>query len=205
VRDKLAAALAPVVDRGVRRRYREGALIFAEGDRGSEVLFITEGTVLVIVGDGRQIDQAGPGEIIGEFAALDGRPRSAAARAGTDVELVALPASVVLDVIDRTPGLDLAASRSTVAHGRRRTEVRSVAAGGLPVGQLARRLAARLDGDEHRTVDIDAGSLAAVLDVSREQLARALDELHHRGVLALDRGRVVVLDATGLRQLAEEE
>ena len=77
-------------------------------------------------------------ELLGEFAALDGRPRSASAYAKTEVDLVAFRASDVLDIIERSPDLDLAASRSSVATGRRRTEMRSVAAGGLPVGQPAR-------------------------------------------------------------------
>jgi CRP-like cAMP-binding protein len=204
MREQLAAALAPLSGRGVRRRYREGGLIFAEGDRGSEVLLVTGGVVRLVVGSDREIDDVGPGELLGEFAALDGRPRSASAYAQTAVDLVAFTASEVIEVIERSPDLDLVASRSSVASGRRRTERRSVAAGGLPVGQLAGRLAARLDGD-HRLIDIDAGSLATALDVSREQLARALDELHHRGVIALERGRVVVLDAEGLRRVAEED
>ncbi|MBV9951472.1 MAG: Crp/Fnr family transcriptional regulator [Acidimicrobiia bacterium] len=204
MREQLATALAPLTDRGVRRRYREGALIFAEGDRGSEVLLVTDGVVHLVVGSDRDIAALGPGDLLGEFAALDGRPRSASAHARTAVELVAFSASDVLDVIERSPDLDLAASRTTVASGRRHTEMRSVAVGGLPVGQLARRLAARLDGD-HRMVDIDAGALATSLEVSREQLARALDELHHRGVVALERGRVVVLDADDLRRVADEE
>jgi CRP-like cAMP-binding protein len=205
VSDGLAAVLAPLRDDGVRRRYPAGSLIFAEGDRGSEVLLITSGSVHLVVGSGRDIDDVGPGEILGEFAALDGRPRSASGFAATDVELVALPAIVVLDAIERAPDLDLASARASVAAGRRRTELRSVAAGGLPVGQLARRLVQRLVADDARLVDLDGGTLAADLDVSREQLARALDELHHRGVLALDRGRVVVLDAEALRAVAEEE
>jgi CRP-like cAMP-binding protein len=204
VREQLAAALAPLAARGVRRRYREGGLIFAEGDRGSEVLLVTDGVVHLVVGSDRDIDDVGPGGLLGEFAALDGRPRSASAYAKTAVDLVAFTASDVLEVIERSPDLDLATSRSTVASGRRHTELRSVAVGGLPVGQLARRLAARLD-EEHPLVDVDAGALASALEVSREQLARALDELHHRGVVALERGRVVVLDAEGLRRIAEEE
>jgi CRP-like cAMP-binding protein len=169
------------------------------------VLLITDGTVHLVVGSDRDIADVGPGELLGEFAALDGRPRSASAHAITDVELVAFQATDVLEAIERSPDLDLVSIRSSVAAGRRRTELRSVAAGGLPVGQLARRLAARIDADENRVVDLDAGALATDLEVSREQLARALDELHHRGVLVLDRGRVVVLDATGLRTVAEEE
>ena len=50
VTDRLADVLAPLVERGVRRRYPLGALIFAEGDRSSEVLVVTEGVVHLVVG-----------------------------------------------------------------------------------------------------------------------------------------------------------
>ena len=197
---ELAAALRPYAHRGTPRRYPVGALIFAEGDRSSEVLLITAGMVHVAAGRDRVVAALSQGDVVGEFAALDGRPRSAHAYAVTNVDIVALRASDALEAIEHSD-LDLTSTRATSAAMRQVTERRSGAAGGLPVAQLACRLMERLDEAPGRVLDTDAGALALDLGASREQLARALEELHHRGVLALERGRVVVLDAVTLGEI----
>lgn len=187
---------------GVPRRYPAGSLLFAEGDRGTEVLLIRQGTVRVITGGGEPIIEIGPGGILGEFAAIDGLPRSASAIAITDVELAAVDAVSALQALATAPAVDLEALRANVNVVRRVTERRAVDSGGLPVAALASHLVARIDGEPGAVQTLGPGPLAAQLGVSLELMARALDHLHHSEVISVVRGTVVVHDVDALRQLA---
>jgi CRP-like cAMP-binding protein len=64
----------------VERRYPRGATVMAKGDPGSSMLAVLAGRLRVssVSADGREItlNVIGPGEIVGEFALLDGKPRS---------------------------------------------------------------------------------------------------------------------------------
>src|SRR5262245_3697512 len=75
---------------GQSRRYRPGEMLFTEGERSDHVVVIRRGTVKI-----SSVSQQGyeavlairsVGDIVGEFAALDGRPRSASVAAIDNVE-----------------------------------------------------------------------------------------------------------------------
>src|SRR5712672_3024816 len=76
------------------RRVARGATIFAKGDPGSGLMGVLSGMVKVSVAsaEGKDIvlNIFHEGEIFGEIALLDGRPRTADATAMSDCELVVI-------------------------------------------------------------------------------------------------------------------
>jgi CRP-like cAMP-binding protein len=75
-----------------------GTLLFAEGEAGSCAFLIASGCIEIFLRrDDREVLLAnrGPGEIVGEMAILDSRPRSASARVVADCELVIITASQI--------------------------------------------------------------------------------------------------------------
>jgi CRP-like cAMP-binding protein len=62
------------------RRFPRGATVMARGDPGGSVMAVLAGRVRVssVSADGREItlNVIGPGELVGEFGLLDGKPRS---------------------------------------------------------------------------------------------------------------------------------
>lgn len=66
-----------------------GAVLMAQGERGSEMAIIIEGRV-AIVRDGTVIAERGPGEVIGEMALLSGMPRTATVIVLTEVRLLVI-------------------------------------------------------------------------------------------------------------------
>jgi CRP-like cAMP-binding protein len=81
-------ALAELYRSGVRVHWDGGAWVWSEGDVGDYILLIIEGAVDVFHknDDGKEVflDRIGERSVVGEFAVMDGRPRSAAVRAGPD-------------------------------------------------------------------------------------------------------------------------
>ncbi len=72
-----------------RRTFAAGETMLAEGDAPTEIYVIEEGSVDVLMADGRggehKLNRVGPGGSLGEMSVFSGRPVSATVRAATDV------------------------------------------------------------------------------------------------------------------------
>jgi signal transduction histidine kinase len=91
------------------RQFAPGQLIFPEGAAGDGVYFVRSGLVEISAGgaDRRVISRLGPGEIFGEMAIIEHRPRSAAAAAAEPTEVYFLPRGEMLTFIERCPSVAL--------------------------------------------------------------------------------------------------
>ena len=92
------------------RRFAAGQEIFREGAPGDGVYFVKSGLVEISSGAGarRIFSRLGDGEIFGEMAVIDLRPRSATASAAQDTGVYFLPRGEMLAFIERSPGLAFA-------------------------------------------------------------------------------------------------
>jgi len=83
--------------------------IFREGDAGDSVYVVKEGLVEIsglVSGDVRRVfSQLGPGEIFGEMAVIEQRPRSATATALKDTVVYFIPRDEMLPLLQRSPVL----------------------------------------------------------------------------------------------------
>ncbi len=86
--------------------YNAGETIFAEGDLGTEMFIIQEGEVEIIkhIGSSSHVlSRIEKGDFFGEMAVLEALPRTAEARAVTDVKLVAINGSRFDEMLRRNP------------------------------------------------------------------------------------------------------
>lgn len=103
--DAIAAdQLLPLAQVARRRVVEADTIIFEEGQQGFELFLILEGRV-AIEHDGRTVAQLGRRECFGEMAILDDGPRSAAARAMEDTELLLIHRDDFDNMLDIAPGL----------------------------------------------------------------------------------------------------
>ncbi len=73
-----------------QRQYTSGALLFNQGDQGDAMLLVRSGSIAIFLREGDTeiiFRNYGQGEIVGEFALLDDKPRSASARAAGDLNV----------------------------------------------------------------------------------------------------------------------
>lgn len=87
---------------GAVRRFAAGDVIFDEQLPGDVTYIVRSGSVAIRHGD-RVLETVGPGAMIGEMALVDDMPRSAAAVAVTDTELVAMDRARFLFLVQETP------------------------------------------------------------------------------------------------------
>jgi signal transduction histidine kinase len=90
--------------------FADGHEIFREGAPGDGVYFVQSGSVEISAGTGarRVFSRLGPGEIFGEMAIIEHRPRSATASAAGATEVIFLPRGELLPFIQNSPGLAFA-------------------------------------------------------------------------------------------------
>jgi signal transduction histidine kinase len=91
------------------KRFPGGSQIFREGDRGDGLYIIKDGSVQIahMVGEEARhvFSQLGPGEIFGEMAVIEDRPRSATAVALTDTQLYFIAREKMRTLLQHSPSL----------------------------------------------------------------------------------------------------
>jgi EAL domain-containing protein (putative c-di-GMP-specific phosphodiesterase class I) len=84
-----------------RETFEPGQIIFKEGDPGETAYIIESGLVEVLV-DEVQRSHLGQGELFGEIALIDRRPRTATVRASETTVLIPIPRQLVQELLDKT-------------------------------------------------------------------------------------------------------
>ncbi len=82
--------------------FKQGDVIFNEGDSGELAYAVKEGEVDIMLGE-RVIEHVLPGGIFGEMALIDHQTRSATVVAVTDCQLVPITKSRFMFLIQQTP------------------------------------------------------------------------------------------------------
>jgi CRP/FNR family transcriptional regulator, cyclic AMP receptor protein len=86
--------------------FAEGQILFREGEPADSVFHLLSGAVDILReldGDSILLGTVGAGQFIGEMGVVENRPRSATARAASEVEVEILTASEFLDQIAGSP------------------------------------------------------------------------------------------------------
>lgn len=196
-----------------RRRYRRGSTIFFEGDPGDSLLIIVSGAVKIYKAaeDGREktLTILEKGDFFGEMGVFDGAPRSAAAEALSDCEVLIIDRSRFLDLLDATPGLATDVALALAERLRRANDdLERLAfrdARGRVIEallQLSRAHGERTDRGVRLTLRLTHQELASYIGVTRETVTRLLAELQESRLVLVDTGRrIVILNEDGLRSL----
>jgi CRP-like cAMP-binding protein len=203
--DRLAAC---IVGKSVLR----GTSICAKGDPGSSLFVICQGMVKISVpsADGHDavLNLIGKGDVFGEIALLDGRPRTADVVAITDCELFVIERRDFLPLVKEEPEIALKMIEILCAKLRQTTEqAENLMFLPLP-SRLARTLLRRSDGDEHsceRKVAVTQKDLGNIIGMSRESTNRQLRIWEEQGWVRLERGWIVILSPKALERIAESD
>ncbi|WP_410574540.1 Crp/Fnr family transcriptional regulator [Amycolatopsis sp. cmx-4-61] len=204
-----------LLGRGTRRRFRANSLVLMEGDPSDHVHVLVAGWVRVstVVDDGREVlfGLRGPGEVLGDLAAVTGRPRSASVRAIEPCTVFQLTGADFVDVLHTRPAIAVATIK-TVAARLRNAESARVDVAAFDVSRRVAVVLVRLAEERGRVepdgVVIDALSqedIAAQIGAARRTVARALRVLRERGIVETGRRRFLVRELRVLRAFARSE
>ena len=202
--------LEDLISRGVRRPFRRGSFIMTEGEASDHVVVLLAGRAKVssYTADGKEVVLAvrGPGELLGDFSALDEGARSATVAALEAIEALVIPADRFKLFLEDHPRLAILLlqtwSRRVRDADRKRVEF---GAYDTP-GRVARRLIELVerygegDGAKVRiSLSLTQDELAGWTGASREAVSKALREFRDRGWISTGRRAITVLDVEALR------
>jgi CRP/FNR family transcriptional regulator, cyclic AMP receptor protein len=192
------------------RRVAANTTLFVKGDPGTALFAIGAGTVKIAVPsiDGREamFNLLHTGEIFGEIALLDGRPRTADAIATTDCELIVIERRDFLTFMQSEPAvalklIELLCDRLRVAA----QHLEEVVFLHLPA-RLARMLLRLVDENaaspDKRKLRITQREISQMLGTTRESVNKQLRTWAKRKWIALQRGGILVLAAAPLADIA---
>lgn len=200
-----ARTLADISSRTRRYSFRPGDQIMYEGEQPPGLFAILQGRVRLscTAPDGREqvLDMVGEGEIFNMVPIFDGQPNHTNARAMSPVECLLLPRKEMLALLRAHPDLALAALHAMAGQLRELVGLVEDLAFRSVRARLARQLLAEA---AEGSAEITHQELAERTGTVREMAGRALRRLSQEGLVRLERGRVIVLDAEGLAEVVEE-
>jgi CRP/FNR family transcriptional regulator/CRP/FNR family cyclic AMP-dependent transcriptional regulator len=193
------------------RRYQRGEVIFHKDDPGVTFHIIAEGKVRIVLPspEGEEVTLAilGPGEFFGEFSLLDGEPRSAMAIAGEDTRTVVVNREDFLSWLSARPAAAVALLAVLSRRLRRSDELLGDVAFLNVPGRLAKKLVQlsqlyRRETPEGEPVQVrlTQEELASTIGVTRESANKYLRYFSSKGWVALQKGRITILDPDALQE-----
>jgi CRP/FNR family cyclic AMP-dependent transcriptional regulator len=202
-----ASDRAALQDAATSVEFAPGSVICHQGDRSRNVLVVSRGRVrvsrLAVTGEETLLAVRGPGEIIGELAAVDGRHRSATLVAMDPVSGMVVSASALESLCRARPGITWAVLRVVVSRQRATGDQQDLRTGPSlhRVGAMLLNLAHREADDLIATVPLSQQELAGIAGISRETLARTLKVLREAGIILTRRNGIKILREEELRVL----
>jgi CRP/FNR family transcriptional regulator, cyclic AMP receptor protein len=198
-----------------RRRIKRSEPILRAGAAGDEVVVVLEGRVkLVAFGADRRevvLGLRGPGELLGEMAALGGQRRTATAIAVDDGEVGFMHADELRTYLREHPDSALVLIRMLVRRLSEATRDVVDLATRDSVGRIAKRLlelssehGAPAGAGMRIELSLSQDELAQWTGATRETVSRALRLMRQLGWVATDHRTITVLDAAALRDRVGE-
>jgi CRP-like cAMP-binding protein len=198
---------------GSFRRYAPGEMLMVEGGLDTDVVLLLEGCakVLVAADDGSTVLLAirAPGDVVGELAALDGRPRSATVVAARGIRAHVVSGVAFRAFLRERPDVANELQRSVAGKLRAAIRYRIDAVSATVPVRLARTLdsLARSYGRPTAAglridVPLSNADLAALAGLSSASVQRALRALRACGAITTEYRSVLVRDLTVLQSAA---
>ena len=188
-------------------------MLFHKGEPGNQLYGVLSGRLRVSAAskDGKEmvIGFQDPGDVIGEIALLDQNPRSATISAVEPTELLTLDRRELLPFLQRHPKVAIHLAQVLAAKLRRLTEITEDAMFLTLPTRLAKKLMGLAkaygkpagDGGQLQ-LKLQQQELADMVGTSRESVNKQLRTWVGEGLVAVERGKVTIVDPDGLEAVA---
>ncbi len=199
--------LVSIVDDLRLKEYGKDEMIFRQGDESREIYFVLKGKVRIFKispsGNETSIAIFSTNDVIGELAAIDNEPRSATAKAITQVSLLTMSQEQFLHALESMPRFAMGLA-TLLANKLRWTAAYAESIAQFDAaGRLLHiiLLNNELYGEEQvpgQQYVVDLGlnrsDLASMVGARREWVNRILGDWRRRGLLEFDGGVITILD-----------
>ncbi len=184
--------------------------LFDEGEKGGEMFVVGRGKVGIFkstLEGSKFIAERRKGDVIGEMAMFDGRPRSASAVTQTDCVLLGISKDEFVACVKKNPSVAMGVIANLIERLREADERATVATSLDVAGRLAHYLLSEARFIQDRQVvkpRKSDGDIGERIGCSRETVNRKLKELEEEEAIAKGRDFIEILDEHRLRELVGE-
>jgi CRP-like cAMP-binding protein len=202
---------AALLDVGTPLRFEDDQILLIQGDAGDFLYVVTSGLVKVIVAavSGAQTMLAirSRGDLVGEFALLDNKPRTATARAAGPVTALKVGSAAFLTVASRSPTVQAAITMYLLAKMRSTTERRAAERVWDARERLAQVLyelgeqVAQPDADGLIRIPITQSELGDLAGVAVSTAERVLKDLRRQGAVSTRYREITIRDMAYLDRI----
>lgn len=195
------------------RRYKRKEMIFHQGDDSHVLYVVMKGKVRIFctspAGNETSIRIFSIHDLIGEFAAVDGRFRSTSAQAMVETTLLEMDRNRFLENLQDMPDLAMAMIRTLVEKLRWTTDFAESIAQYDTAGRLLHIMLHynELWGREiepgkryELELSVNQAELASMVGARREWVNRLLQDWRRRGLIDYQRGKIDILDLPAVEE-----
>lgn len=194
-------------------QFVKNSLIMMDGDDSHDLFFLLKGKLNIVTttSDGRMIPLASllPGNYFGELSVIDQKPRSATVIASEPSTVAVLLRKDALQLIEISPVVGLRMMKHMADMIRKHNQFRTF----ISINSTPKRIYNYLLHESQSLGDDLAevkslpkqAELASILNVSRESISRAINQLIKNGVIKKTPERILVLSRKKLQALSEED
>ena len=195
------------------REYQKDETIFRQGDYSRELYIVVKGKARIFKispsGNETSIHISSTGDIIGEFATIDGQPRSATAKAVGRCALLEMVGDKFLQHMREMPDLALGMSRLLTGKVRWTAAYAETIAQYDAAGRLLHILllyneqfGEEIEAGKRYVLDLalNQGDLASLVGARREWINRILQDWRNRRLIEYQAGKIVILDLPRVQQ-----
>ena len=198
------AERAALLEAGPPLRFEDDQALLVQGDVGDFLYVLTSGlvkvTVVAVSGAQATLAIRSRGDLVGEFALLDNKPRTATARAAGPVTALKIGGSAFLALTGRSPAVQATVTRYLLAKMRSTTERRAAERVWDAKERLAQVLyelgqqRAQPDADGMIRIPITQSELGDLAGVAVSTAERLLKDLRKRGAVSTRYREITIRD-----------
>jgi CRP/FNR family cyclic AMP-dependent transcriptional regulator len=197
-----------------RETFAADTVIFFEGDTSDSMYGIVSGSVKVYRasddGEERIVDILGAGDVFGEYALIDGQPRSAAVATLEPTTVLSISHRAFRGFVSGAPEVLWKVLESFTERMRRQTrEMMDFSRQPLPLRlvnvilKLAERHGQPAGRGRMIPLALSVASLAEMVASTDDRVARLLNRLETEGLIQFGRGELTIVNTDALRRSRE--
>jgi CRP/FNR family transcriptional regulator len=202
--------LAQFRDIALEKSFGRGELIFSEGDEGNGFYLILAGSVKVfkVSPDGKEhiLHIFGASQAFGEVPVFAGEHFPANAEALQETRTLFFPRSAFVALLEKNPALSLKLLADLSLKLRQFTvQIENLSLKAIParLATYLLYLAEEQGRSDQVALKISKGQLASLLGTIPETLSRIFAKLSSQQLIQVEGRKIALLDADGLRDLAQ--
>lgn len=187
--------------------YKRNAVIFLKGDPGDALYILKQGRVKISVlsSEGKDLilNIYGVGEVFGEMSLFDGLPRSAAATALENTEVLILARPIFENLLTEVPQLAMniiALLSRRLRYTTEQTEMLGLLGAYERVALKLLQLTQTSDAEAPLSINLSQQELAAMLGLTREWLNKVLKIFADQDIVELNWGKIILKNPEALKQ-----